>query len=123
MHTHEFRPLALLQLAAAALFLSTLPALALADQGSDLTQGQKDALKSHVAACDKLHGSKEDSCVAHARRDFARMDPSLSQAQKAALERDTARYQSALETCNKRPVSERNACKDEAGRDYRLAGL
>ena len=123
MQAHEFRPAALLQLAAAALFLSTFPALALADQGSSLTQGQRDALKSHVAACDQLRGSRQDTCVDQARRDFTRMDPSLSPSQKAALEDESARYQSAVDGCNRRPVSERGTCKSEAASDYRLSGL
>ena len=108
---------------AAVLFSVSFPAHAAAGQGSSLTQAQKEALKSHISACDKLHGDKRDSCVDHARHDFARMDASLSPAQKAALERDSARYQSAVDACNKRPASERNTCKSEAGRDYRLAGL
>ena len=72
--------------------------------------------------CDKLHGSKQEVCVDRARRDFAEMDPSLSPAQKTALERDSARYQAAVEACNKEPASERGTCTSEAGRNYRLAG-
>jgi hypothetical protein len=115
-----------LKLAAAAFFLSITPALAFANhQASDLTPTQRSALQRHVAACDKLsghtHGQSAQACVDRARSDFERMNRSLSPAQKAALERDSARYQRAIETCNKRPPSERGTCKSEAGMDRTLA--
>ena len=111
---------------AAALFLWCAPAHGATSDASSLTQGQKAALNSHVAACDKLsgreHGNARAACSDHARRDFAKMEPSLSPAQKARLEQETAHYQSAVDACNKRPLSERGACTGEAGNDYRLAG-
>ncbi len=112
---------------AAALFLWCAPAHGAGNDQGSLTQGQKAALKSHIAACDKLsgheHGNARGACVDHARRDFTKMEPSLTSAQKARLEQETADYQSAVDACNKRPVSERGACTGEAGNDYRLAGL
>jgi hypothetical protein len=112
---------------AAALFLWCAPAHGATNDASSLTQGQKAALNGHVAACDKLsgheHGNARTACVDHARRDFTKMEPSLTPAQKARLEQESAHYQSAVNACNKRPVSERGACTGAAANDYRLAGL
>jgi len=112
---------------AAALFFCCAPAHAAGNQESALTQAQKAALNSHIAACDKLsgheHGNAQAGCVKHAGRDFAKMEPSLSPSQKARLERETANYQSAVDACKKRPVSERNTCTGEAGEDYKLAAM
>ena len=112
---------------AAALFLWCAPAHGATNDASSLTQRQKAALNSHVAACDKLsgheHGNARAECVNRAKRDFTKMEPSLTSAQKARLEQENARYQSAVNACNKRPVSERGACKGEAANDNRLARL
>lgn len=122
MHTRQPRMVLLTNAMAAALLLSVAPAQAGSDLQANLTQSQQDALQSHLSACQKLPANKRDSCADRARHDFARMNPSLTSAQKAALEREGARYESAVNACNKLPLSERNTCESDAGLDLRLAG-
>jgi len=121
MHSLQLRTALLANAVAAALLVSVATAHAANDQGAKLTQSQRAALQSHIDACQKLPANKRDSCADRARHDFARMDPSLTSSQKAALERDGARYESAVNACNKLPLSERNTCESEAGLDLRLA--
>jgi len=49
------------------------------------------------------------------------MHRSLSPAQQKALDRENARYKSALAACSRLPVSERTRCASRAGDDRKLA--
>lgn len=117
------RSVSLALAAMAAAVLATLsPRLQAADENA-LTPEQKDALQQRVSVCDKSRADQRADCVQRARNDYAGMDPSLSPAQKAAMERENARYQAAITKCMKLGyTSERNTCLEEAGNDPNLIG-
>lgn len=117
------RPIAARHAAMAVMIMLSVPLQAFAQDSGALTTAQKNALKSNISQCDKLPRDRQDACVDEARQSYARMEPSLSPAQKAALERESAAYKAAVSDCKKRPGSEQGACLSRAGQDHRLAGL